>query len=422
MWRPGGPFNQEKGLNPVIKANLERVFHLDEPLWKQYLLYLQNLLQGDFGPSYNLPDFTVANCFAPAFRSRCSLAPSALMLALVIGGALGIIAALNQNRIADYAVVATATAGSTIPTFVIAPLFQLFFALTLQWFPVGGWGDGALVNKVGPVLTLMLPQLAIVARLMRGTHDRVAALPSHPHSPGPRPFRFFSHRAATPCAARCFPSSPMPAPRRQRCSPDRSLSKRSSPSPASAATSSRRRLNRDYTLVMGTVVVIAHLHRPLQPHRRYCSMPWSIRGCAMTDARRSRRSRAARSGPTPGRGLKANRAAMASLYYLALMALACIVGPVVHRRMTSRTIYQDYNRVPPSLSAYPKPETIDLAVKDAVQPGPRRTRGLGGEGRQDPHHRHLRQAHRRAHDALHRPLRRVREGRGGWRSPPMGCS
>jgi hypothetical protein len=67
---PGGPFNQEKGLNPVIKANLERVYHLDEPLWKQYLLYLNNLLHGDFGPSYNLPDFTVAELFANGCRFR----------------------------------------------------------------------------------------------------------------------------------------------------------------------------------------------------------------------------------------------------------------------------------------------------------------------------------------------------------------
>ena len=161
---PGGPFNQEKGLNPVIKANLERVFHLDEPLWKQFLFYLQNLLQGDFGPSYNLPDFTVADLFRAGLPVSLQLGSMALTLALIVGSALGVSAALNQNRATDYAVVATATAGSTIPTFVIAPLFQLFFALTLKWFPVGGWGDGALVNKVGPVLTLMLPQLAIVAR------------------------------------------------------------------------------------------------------------------------------------------------------------------------------------------------------------------------------------------------------------------
>jgi oligopeptide transport system permease protein len=166
---PGGPFNQEKGLNPVIKANLEKTFGLDQSLPQQYLNYLGNLLRGDFGPSYNLPDFTVGEMLYDGLRVSAELGGYALLLALIFGTALGVIAALNQNRSTDYAVVAVATAGSTIPTFVIAPLFQLFFALTLKWFPVGGWGDGAMVNKVGPVITLMLPQLAIVARLMRGS-------------------------------------------------------------------------------------------------------------------------------------------------------------------------------------------------------------------------------------------------------------
>ena len=96
---PGGPFNQEKGLNPVIKANLERVFHLDEPLWHQYLYYLQNLLQGDFGPSYNLPDFTVADLFKAGLPVSLQLGAMALTLALVIGSALGIWAALRQNQL-----------------------------------------------------------------------------------------------------------------------------------------------------------------------------------------------------------------------------------------------------------------------------------------------------------------------------------
>ena len=86
---PGGPFNQEKGLNPVIKANLERVFHLDQPLWKQYLLYLNNLIHGDFGPSYNLPDFTVAELFADGLPISVQLGGSALVLALLLGGMLG---------------------------------------------------------------------------------------------------------------------------------------------------------------------------------------------------------------------------------------------------------------------------------------------------------------------------------------------
>lgn len=165
---PGGPFNQERGLDPVIRANLERAYHLDLPLWHQYLIYLGNLMRGDLGPSFTMPEFTVAELFMAGLPVSVQLGGLALILALMLGGALGIVAALRQNRAPDVAVIAVATAGSTIPTFVIAPLFQLFFALTLKWLPVGGWGDGALVNKIGPVVTLMLPQLAIVARLMRG--------------------------------------------------------------------------------------------------------------------------------------------------------------------------------------------------------------------------------------------------------------
>ncbi|MBI3673124.1 MAG: ABC transporter permease subunit [Rhizobiales bacterium] len=125
---PGGPFNMEKGIPPEIKANIERVFHLDEPVWMQYLRYLNNLIHGDLGPSYILLNFSVAEV-----------------------------------------VVATATAGSTIPTFVIAPIIQLLFGLTWHMLPIGGWNDGAFLNKVGPVITLSLPQLATVARLMRGS-------------------------------------------------------------------------------------------------------------------------------------------------------------------------------------------------------------------------------------------------------------
>ncbi len=166
---PGGPFNQEKGLSPEIKANIEKTFGLDKPLVEQYLQYLGNLLQGDLGPSYVMSQFTVADLFRAGLPVSIQLGASALILSLVLGGLLGVIAALYQNRAADYAVIATATAGSTIPTFVIAPLIQLFFGLTLKWLPVGGWNDGALLNKIGPILTLALPQLAVIARLMRGS-------------------------------------------------------------------------------------------------------------------------------------------------------------------------------------------------------------------------------------------------------------
>ena len=197
---PGGPFNQEKGLNPVIKANLERVYHLDEPLWKTVSPLSQQSAPGRFRPELQSSRF---HCRRIVPRRPAGLDPArrngAYPCAVVIGGALGICAALNQNSGADYAVIATATAGSTIPTFVIAPLFQLFFALTLKWLPVGGWGDGALVNKIGPILTL-----AAADRHRRATHarldDRVAALASYPHRARARPFRLFRRHPS--CAAR----------------------------------------------------------------------------------------------------------------------------------------------------------------------------------------------------------------------------
>jgi len=166
---PGGPFNQEKGLNPIVKANLERQYNLDQPLWKQYLQYLNDLVHGDLGPSYVLPDFTVAELFRAGLPISIQLGASALILALLVGGTLGVIAALKQNQSSDYSVIALATAGSTIPTFVIAPLLQLTFGLALAWLPVGGWGGGGLSHKILPIVTLALPQMAIVARLMRGS-------------------------------------------------------------------------------------------------------------------------------------------------------------------------------------------------------------------------------------------------------------
>ena len=253
---PGGPFNQEKGLNPVIKANLERVYHLDEPLWKQYFLYLNNLLHGDFGPSYNLPDFTVAELFAAGLPISIQLGLTSLILALIIGGMLGIVAALYQNHAADYAVIAAATAGSTIPTFVIAPLFQLFFALGLKWFPVGGWGDGALINKVGPILTLMLPQLAVVARLMRGS--MIESLRAH-HIRTVRAMGLSDYSVIIRHALRgaLLPIISYAGPAAAALLTSSIIVETIFSIPGVGRYFVEAALNRDYTLVMGTVVVIA---------------------------------------------------------------------------------------------------------------------------------------------------------------------
>lgn len=253
---PGGPFNQEKGLNPVIKANLEREFHLDEPLWWQYLHYLGNLLHGNFGPSYNLPDFTVAELFRFGLPISIQLGASALVLALILGSALGIVAALNQNRAGDYAVIATATAGSTIPTFVIAPLIQLVFALSWKLIPVAGWGGGALINKIGPIITLALPQIAIVARLMRGS--MIEALRSH-HIRTARALGLSSFSVVVKHALRgaLLPIISYAGPAAAALLTGSIIVETIFQIPGVGRYFVESALNRDYTLVMGTVVVIA---------------------------------------------------------------------------------------------------------------------------------------------------------------------
>lgn len=166
---PGGPFNMERGIPPEIKANIERIFHLNEPVWMQYLRYLNNLIHGDLGPSYILLNFSVAELFRVGLPVSVRIGSLAMLLSLIVGCAFGVVAALRQNKLVDYLVIATAAAGSTIPTFVTAPLIQLLFGLTWHLLPIGGWNNGAFLNTIGPVITLALPQLATVARLMRGS-------------------------------------------------------------------------------------------------------------------------------------------------------------------------------------------------------------------------------------------------------------
>jgi len=253
---PGGPFNQERGLSPEIKANLEAQFGLNDPLWVQYLRYLKNLSQGDFGPSYNLPDFTVGELFAKGLPISIQIGASALVLALLLGTLLGIVAALNQNRTGDYAVIALATAGSTIPTFVIAPIIQLVFGLTWKLLPIGGWGDGALVNKIGPVLTLALPQIAIVARLMRGS--MIESLRSH-HIRTARALGLSDWSIVVRHALRgaILPIVSFTGPAAAALLTGSIIVETIFAIPGVGRYFVDAALNRDYTLVMGTVVVIA---------------------------------------------------------------------------------------------------------------------------------------------------------------------
>jgi len=166
---PGGPFDTEKTLPPEIQANLDRMYHLDEPLYQQYLRYLGDLVHGDFGPSFQYKDYTVNELIATGFPVSLRLGASAILLAFVIGSAIGTFAALRQNSAADYSVMAAAMTGISIPNFVMAPLLILGFAVYLQWLPAGGWEEGAFKNTVLPIIALSLPQIAYISRLMRGS-------------------------------------------------------------------------------------------------------------------------------------------------------------------------------------------------------------------------------------------------------------
>jgi oligopeptide transport system permease protein len=166
---PGGPFDLERPLEAKVMENLRKIYQLDKSLFEQYLIYLSNVIQGDFGPSFYFRDFSVAQLFALALPISIQNGMAALIIAVGVGCALGTMAALKQNHLTDYSVMTVATVGVTVPNFVVGPILTLIFALMLGWLPAGGWNEGALANRILPVITLALPQVAVVARLTRAS-------------------------------------------------------------------------------------------------------------------------------------------------------------------------------------------------------------------------------------------------------------
>jgi oligopeptide transport system permease protein len=165
---PGGPFDLERPLEAKVMENLNRIYKLDRSLFEQYLLYLGAIVRGDFGPSFILRDFSVAELFARGLPVSMTLGALAMLVAVSVGGTLGTIAAFRQNSAIDYIVTGIGAFGLTIPTFVIAPVLQIVFGLALSLVPVAGWNNGSPRNLILPVITLALPQIAVVARMIRG--------------------------------------------------------------------------------------------------------------------------------------------------------------------------------------------------------------------------------------------------------------
>ncbi|MEZ5895536.1 MAG: oligopeptide ABC transporter permease OppB [Parvularculaceae bacterium] len=165
---PGGPFDADADLDPAVIENLRTVYGLDKPLLQQYLTFLGDLAHGDLGLSLSRPGQSVSELMATAFPVSIKIGISAIILAVLIGGLSGVIAALNQNSVLDYTVMTMAMTGVAIPNFVTAPILTLIFGLYLNLLPIAGWNDGALRNMILPVIALALPQIAGIARIMRG--------------------------------------------------------------------------------------------------------------------------------------------------------------------------------------------------------------------------------------------------------------
>lgn len=164
---PGGPFDTEKAAPPEVQAALASQYRLDRPLPAQYAAWLGDVVRGDLGPSFQYPDYRVTQLIASALPVSMLNGGLALLLALALGIPLGAWAALRAGRWTDRVLMFAAGLGLAIPKFVAAPLLVLLFAVTLHWLPAGGWGGWSHV--VLPVIALALPNIAYCARLTRAS-------------------------------------------------------------------------------------------------------------------------------------------------------------------------------------------------------------------------------------------------------------
>ncbi len=168
---PGGPFSSERKLTPEIQENLEKKYHLDESLPKQYVRYLGDILHGDLGPSFTSKDFTVNELIGSSMPNSIVLGISALTIALVLGVVFGLLSAVRQNSWVDYSTMSLASVGLSVPLFVVGPVAVLIFALKLKWLPTSGWitGRNGLKTLIMPACTLALPYFSSISRLTRAS-------------------------------------------------------------------------------------------------------------------------------------------------------------------------------------------------------------------------------------------------------------
>jgi len=169
---PGGPFDTERVLPPAVRANIEAKYHLNDPLIKQYYDYITDIVfRFDLGQSFTYDDHDVNFYIFSSLPHSMVLGFLSLLLATVLGVGVGVVSALKQNRWPDYTAMSIAVIGISVPLFVIGPLLMYFFAMKLKWLPTSGWinGRNGWVTIIMPVITLSFPYFARIARLGRAS-------------------------------------------------------------------------------------------------------------------------------------------------------------------------------------------------------------------------------------------------------------
>lgn len=162
---PGGPFDAERKLPPAIEHQLLLKYHLDGSLWQQYTDYLKDLLHGDLRLSTKYRNCSVVEILTQTLPVTFTLGTISLLLALGIGVWLGALCATHPNSLFDHAALCLALLAISFPAFVLGPLLILFFSIGLHWLPVGGWGSFS--QWILPSITLALPFIAVITRLLR---------------------------------------------------------------------------------------------------------------------------------------------------------------------------------------------------------------------------------------------------------------
>ena len=260
---PGGPFDGERKLPAATEKAIAAKFGFDKPLHEQYFDYVGGVLQGDFGPSYKTLGKSVNDLIADGLPISLTIGTLAMALGITLGTLLGVFAGLRQNSSADYSVMGLAMFGISIPTFVTGPILILIFALGAGWFAVGGLGTYPNIgmswyNMTLPVITLALPQIAIISRLMRASiietmrsnHIRTA------RSKGLSERQVIA-RHALPAAL--LPLISYAGPAMARVMTGSVVIEKVFGLPGLGSYFVNGALNRDYTLVMGAIIVYAAL-------------------------------------------------------------------------------------------------------------------------------------------------------------------